>query len=96
MTAAPEPHDPADWRPLAACRGMGPGLFVVGRGEPCVQAKAVCAECPVREPCLEEAIANGERFGVWGGLSERERRRLRDARGLSRTRSSGSAVAHRA
>jgi WhiB family transcriptional regulator, redox-sensing transcriptional regulator len=74
--------DPAEWREQAACRSMGPGFFYVDRGEMLTAAKAICAACPSREPCLEYALANNERFGLWGGLSERERRRLRRDRGL--------------
>jgi WhiB family redox-sensing transcriptional regulator len=40
------------------------------------EAKSICRECPVREPCLEYALANRERDGVWGGATERERRRM--------------------
>lgn len=43
-------------------------------------AKSVCAGCAVRGPCLEEALANGEVYGIWGGLTERERRRFRRLR----------------
>ena len=48
------------------------------------EAKEVCRGCVVREDCLEYALANGEKFGIWGGMSERERRRLRRARALAR------------
>jgi WhiB family redox-sensing transcriptional regulator len=68
----PRPH----WFALAACAGCT-DLFFPERGEPTKEAKKVCAECPVREPCLEYALANGEKHGVWGGTSERERRRMR-------------------
>ena len=65
---------------LGSCRGMDPDVFFPDRGESLSPAKAVCAECIVRDECLEYALDNGERFGVWGGTSERERRRLRRAR----------------
>lgn len=48
------------------------------------EAKAVCAGCAVREQCLEFALTNGEKFGIWGGLSERERRRIRRERARDR------------
>lgn len=70
----------ASWRDHAACRGVDPDLFFPGRGEATAPAKAVCATCPVRAECLNYAMANGEKFGIWGGLSERERRRLRSKR----------------
>lgn len=66
-----------DWTTLAACKGMPADLFFTERGKSTAEAKAVCAGCPVREQCLDYAMANTERFGVWGGLSEHERRRLR-------------------
>ena len=71
--------DRPDWQIAAACRGVDPDLFFTERGEKTSDAKAVCRGCPVREDCLEYAMANVEKFGVWGGLSERERRRLRRA-----------------
>lgn len=69
-----------NWWPLANCRGIDPELFHPARGESCEAARAVCAGCVVREECLQHALDNGERLGVWGGLSERERRKLRAAR----------------
>lgn len=74
MTVVPAAFD---WRPAAACRNIDPGVFFPQRGESTRDAKAICDGCPVREACLEHALVNGERFGVWGGLSERQRRRLR-------------------
>ena len=71
---------PGDWVESAACRGMDPELFFADRGSNNREAKAVCAGCEVRAECLEYAVANAERFGVWGGLSEKERRRLRRGR----------------
>jgi WhiB family redox-sensing transcriptional regulator len=65
---------------LGACRGVDPDLFFPDRGESLEPAKRICSECVVRDECLEHALASGERFGVWGGTSERERRRLRRTR----------------
>lgn len=65
------------WQELGKCRGLDPDLFFPGRGEVTEDAKAVCAGCPVREPCLQYALDGGEQFGIWGGRSEHERRRLR-------------------
>jgi WhiB family redox-sensing transcriptional regulator len=64
------------WRQSAACRGLDPSIFYPPSEEEAAEAKAICATCPVRQPCLEHALANRERDGVWGGLTERERRRL--------------------
>jgi WhiB family redox-sensing transcriptional regulator len=67
----------ARWRELAACRGTDLGLFFPGRGESAGPARQVCAACPVWQPCLEYAISNRITHGIWGGLTERERRALR-------------------
>jgi WhiB family redox-sensing transcriptional regulator len=74
----------ADWKDRANCMGVDPDLFFPERGMSTREAKAVCRGCVVREDCLEYALANGEKFGIWGGLSERERRRIRRARALVR------------
>ncbi len=68
------------WKEDAACRGTDPDVFFPSRGEDLVVARAVCAGCPVRGECLDFALAHNEKFGVWGGLSERERRRVRRGR----------------
>lgn len=70
--------DRPSWRSLAACRGMDPELFFPGRGEDLAPIRAVCRSCPVAGPCLEDGMY--EKQGVWGGLSERERRGLRPSR----------------
>ena len=75
------------WRKDAACRDTDPDLFFPERGASTREAKEVCRGCVVRENCLEYALANGEKFGIWGGLSERERRRLRRQRAQSTRRS---------
>ncbi|HXY44652.1 MAG TPA: WhiB family transcriptional regulator [Acidimicrobiales bacterium] len=66
----------ATWRQRAACRGLDPDIFYPVSDEDAWEAKAVCDACPVRQPCLEHALAGREREGVWGGLTERERRRV--------------------
>jgi WhiB family transcriptional regulator, redox-sensing transcriptional regulator len=65
------------WRELAACRGADLDLFFPGRGESAEPARQVCAACPVRQPCLDYAVSNAITDGIWGGLTERERRALR-------------------
>ena len=67
----------ARWRELAACRGADLEVFFPGRGEPGGPARQVCAACPVRQPCLDYAITNRIAYGIWGGLTERDRRALR-------------------
>lgn len=64
------------WRQRAACRGVDPDIFYPASDEDADEAKGICAICPVREACLEYALVNRERDGVWGGATERERRRL--------------------
>ena len=66
-----------DWQEQALCRQADPDLFFPERGSPGDSAKRVCVDCDVRLDCLEYALANGERYGIWGGLTERERTRLR-------------------
>ena len=72
-----------DWRHLAACRDEDPELFFpIGTTGPAVlqitEAKAVCQRCDVSSDCLEWALDSGQEAGVWGGLSEDERRALRE------------------
>ena len=65
------------WRQQARCRGADPTTFYpVSDEDEAFEAKAICSSCPVREPCLEYALTVREKHGVWGGLTERERRRL--------------------
>jgi WhiB family transcriptional regulator, redox-sensing transcriptional regulator len=71
------------WQTRANCLGVDPDFFFPERGASTREAKAVCAGCEVRAPCLEYALVNGEKFGIWGGLSERERRRIRRERALA-------------
>lgn len=79
---APEIADPLAWMDQARCVGSDPQLFFPARGESHHEAVAICRQCDVRFECLEYALANGEKFGIWGGLSERERRRVRRRRKL--------------
>lgn len=66
-----------DWVRQAACRGADPAIFFPGRGESTREVKAICRGCPVRAECLTYAIQHGEWHGIWGGLSEHQRRKLR-------------------
>lgn len=77
MSPDPAPNAPPDnWAAQAACLGADPDTHFPEKGGSTLQAKAICAGCPVTVECLDYALDNDERFGVWGGLSERERRRL--------------------
>ena len=72
------------WQEFSNCLGVDPDLFFPERGASTREAKEVCRGCVVREDCLEFALQNGEKFGIWGGMSERERRRIRRQRALAR------------
>ena len=73
---------PSDWTGQALCAQTDPELFFPEKGQPSREAKATCLRCPVRVACLDWALEHDERFGVWGGISERQRRELR-RRGVS-------------
>jgi WhiB family redox-sensing transcriptional regulator len=64
---------PTPWVVDAACADADPSLFFVDHGKPASEAKAICAGCPVCDACLDFALQTKERFGIWGGLSERQR-----------------------
>ena len=75
------PRQDAEWREAAACGQADPELFFpigsAGTGAAEIQrAKAICADCPVRHPCLTYALATSQEFGIWGGRDENERRLL--------------------
>ncbi|MDQ1295675.1 MAG: WhiB family transcriptional regulator, redox-sensing transcriptional regulator [Actinomycetota bacterium] len=66
-----------EWQERALCAQTDPEAFFPEKGGSTREAKRVCMSCDVRAECLEYALANDERFGIWGGLSERERRRVK-------------------
>lgn len=68
---------PEEWKQRAACRGLDVSLFFPERGGVSREAKDVCATCPVQPECLDYALRLGEKYGVYGGYSERGRRNLR-------------------
>ncbi|MDI3314826.1 MAG: WhiB family transcriptional regulator [Mycobacterium sp.] len=65
------------WQDRALCAQTDPEAFFPEKGGSTREAKKICLGCEVRAECLEYALAHDERFGIWGGLSERERRRLK-------------------
>jgi len=71
------------WQSEALCAQTDPEAFFPEKGGSTRDAKRICESCDVRAQCLEYALANDERFGIWGGLSERERRRLKRAQQAS-------------
>lgn len=82
-------RDAPDWYDDAQCVGTSSDVFFPeskGKGVKWAQsisiAKSICAVCPVQEPCLEDAMRNNEKNGIWGGLTFNERKRLRTRRAL--------------
>ena len=69
--------DAQSWQEQALCAETDPEAFFPEKGGSTREAKKICTGCEVKAQCLEYALSNDERFGIWGGLSERERRRLR-------------------
>ena len=65
-----------EWRMLGACRGLDAGIFYPDNDEDAEIAKQVCEQCHVRQTCLDFALSHREKVGVWGGATERERRRI--------------------
>ena len=65
------------WQERALCAQTDPEAFFPEKGGSTREAKRICQGCEVRDACLDYALANDERFGIWGGLSERERRRIK-------------------
>ena len=88
-----KPDLDTDWKDSSNCLGVDPDLFFPERGASTREAKEVCRGCIVREDCLEYALLNGEKFGIWGGMSERERRRIRRQRALERQAAARTAEA---
>lgn len=64
------------WRSRGACHGLSPDIFFPETEEDADEAKSICNDCGVRIACLEHALASREKDGVWGGATERERRRI--------------------
>ena len=73
----PDEGDALAWQADSLCAQTDPEAFFPEKGGSTRDAKKICTSCEVRTQCLQYALANDERFGIWGGLSERERRKLR-------------------
>jgi WhiB family redox-sensing transcriptional regulator len=69
-------HMDADWMAQGRCRDMAPSIFFPSDGLGVQAAQKICAQCPVQDQCLEYALEQRIDHGVWGGRSERERRRI--------------------
>jgi WhiB family redox-sensing transcriptional regulator len=73
-------HTVPDWHADGACRGMDANLWFPRAGESIRLirlAQSICSACPVQPECLDYAVSSIEPFGIWGGLTERQRRQLR-------------------
>lgn len=68
--------DERPWLVFGACRDADPDLFFPSTREETAKALTICASCPVRPECLDYALEAGERFGIWGGLTEKKRRKV--------------------
>ena len=75
-TLPTDPSPPDMWQDRAACFGIDPDVFFPISEEEAGPALAYCGSCRIREECLAWALKNGERYGVWGGLTEQQRRRI--------------------
>jgi WhiB family redox-sensing transcriptional regulator len=76
---AKQPAEDYSWQADASCRGVDADLFFPGTEDEAMPAKAICNTCPVRLACLAFSLERNERFGIWGGLTEKERARLTPA-----------------
>ncbi len=74
---AADEDGPLSWQDRALCAQTDPEAFFPEKGGSTREAKKVCQSCDVKSECLDYALAHDERFGIWGGLSERERRKLK-------------------
>ena len=79
-----------EWMAKGNCRTESASLFFPSDGVGVEVARRICATCPVKSPCLEYALRNGIDHGVWGGASERERRRIARRRRLERATASAN------
>jgi WhiB family redox-sensing transcriptional regulator len=80
----------AEWMEKGKCRELDPAIFFPNDGIGVQVAQRICADCPVKTPCLEYALTNHVDHGVWGGTSERERRRILRQRRLGRVQLSAN------
>ena len=84
MTAEVFPDELPTWRDAAACLSADPDLFFPPQGGATngAEAKQICGGCPVQAECLDYAVTTAQKYGIWGGTNERERREIRKQRGL--------------
>lgn len=77
LFGTPDDDGQMGWQERALCAQTDPEAFIPEKGGSTREAKKVCTSCEVRAECLQYALEHDERFGIWGGLSERERRKLK-------------------
>lgn len=82
------------WKADALCQEHPNAPWFPERGEPTREARSICVECSVRAECLDYALDNGIKHGIWGGLSERQRRSERRRRGQLRRLNEGRQLPH--
>lgn len=87
---------PLDWEDDALCAQTDPEAFFPEKGGSTRDAKKICGSCEVRTRCLEYALEHNQQFGIWGGLSERERRKLRKAAPITTVPDSAAEARRRA
>ena len=75
-TGSTHPSTDDDWRDQAACLGLDPQVFYPTTDDEADEARRICDACAVKDDCLEYALARREKDGVWGGATERDRRRI--------------------
>ena len=81
-----------DWQENSLCSQADPEAFFPEQGASSRDAKKLCLSCSVRDECLQYAIDHDERFGIWGGLTEKERRKIKSASPAGQTARSGHAA----
>lgn len=83
-----------DWRDDAACANYDPELWFADQGaaDAYTEARAICNSCPVRETCLEWSLTHYVEYGMWGGLSAIQRKKMRSERGMRKPREWGDLV----
>jgi WhiB family redox-sensing transcriptional regulator len=74
-----------DWQEEGLCRQVDPELFYPEKGQSSASAKLICSRCPVKDECLRFALDRDEPFGIWGGTSEQDRRKMKGKQSRKRT-----------
>lgn len=74
--AATDGPPPAGWQERSLCRQTDPDMFFFDHGREAANAKRICASCPVQAECLQDAVARNEEWGIWGGMTGPERRKI--------------------